>query len=647
MNLHPIHSLAGILLSAAAACAATAPAPYGVTPTPAQVKQAERAFYAFCHFTVDTFTDREWGLGTESESTFNPTAFDADQIVGVLKAAGATGAVITCKHHDGFCLWPTKTTEHNVSNSPFRGGKGDVIKEFSDACRKAGIAFGTYLSPWDRNQPTYGKPEYINVYREQLKELLTRYGPVFEIWMDGANGGDGYYRGKVGPTEFKGPLEMRRIDNKTYYDWPNTWALMRKLQPDAVLFSDVGPDMRWCGNEGGHSPDTQWSTITYAPNQTPGASIPNLGTGTRNGNQWVMSEVDVSIRPGWFWHEHENNKVRSPENLTNIYFNSVGHGTTLILNVPPDRRGILHENDVASLQQFGDHLRQTFGTNLAAGATLAASNTRGNDPKFAPARLLDADLWSAWITDDAVTTPEVTISLNGEQTFNVIKLREDIRLGQRVEGVAVDAWIDGAWKEIAKCESVGACRLWRVAKTTTNKVRVRVTKSPVCPALSDFGLYLEPAFQPWSPPIGANTQAGKKAAWKVLAVSYAAASGPATNAIDGDPATLWHTHGDDGEHTLPQEIAIDMGSIKTLKGFTYLPRQDHTFHGMIDKYTFQVSTDGKTWQTAADGEFGNLRANPVEQTVPFPATQARYFKFIAKHAIELNHAAIAELGVVD
>jgi alpha-L-fucosidase len=641
-------AIAGISGGHAQNTAATPPpAPYGATPTSAQVKQAERAFYGFCHFTVDTFTDREWGLGTESETIFNPTEFDANQIVGALKAGGATGVILTCKHHDGFCLWPSATTEHDVANSPFRGGKGDVVKEFADACKTAGVGFGTYLSPWDRNHPTYGKPEYITVYRDQLRELLTNYGPVFEIWMDGANGGTGYYRGKVGPEEFKGALEDRRIDKATYYDWPNTWALMKQLQPQAVLFSDVGPDMRWCGNEGGHSPDTVWATITYEAGHTPGTNIPHLSTGTRNGKQWVMSEVDVSIRPGWFWHASQNGQVRSPENLMNIYMNSVGHGCTFLLNAPPDRRGLLHENDVASLKQFGEHLRQTFATNLAAEATLTASNIRGKDLRYSPTNLIDSEPWSAWITDDALTTPEVTIELKNATPFNLIKLREDIRLGQRVEGVAVDAWVDGQWKEIAKAESIGACRLWRVPQTTATRLRVRVTKSPVCPALSDFGLYLEPEIGPWIPPIGGNREAAKKASWKVHSVSFAPPSGAAKRAIDGDPATLWHTHGDDGERKLPQEIAVDLGSSKNLTGFTYTPRQDNTRHGMVDQYAFYLSANGTDWKLAAEGEFGNLRANPVEQTVTFPATQARYFKFVAKHALELNHAAIAELGVVE
>ena len=633
------------------------PEPFGATPAPAQVKHAERAFYAFCHFTVDTFTDREWGLGTESETIFNPKEFDADQIVKAVNAAGMKGFILTCKHHDGFCLWPTSTTEHSVRNSPFRDGKGDVVREFADACKRHGLEFGVYLSPWDRNHPTYGKPEYVAVYREQMRELLTQYGPVFEVWMDGANGGTGYYRGKVGPVEFKGPLENRGIDRKTYYDWPTTWALMRQYQPAAILFSDAGPDSRWCGNESGYALDPSWQTYTPRSRDGKGDPMPGFSAyqeaehGHRDGKYWMPSEVDVSIRPGWFWHASQNGQVRSPENLMKIYLQSVGLGTTFNLNCPPDNRGILHENDVDSLRVFGQHLRQTFARNLADGAIATASNIRGGDSAYSPAKLLDSDLWSAWITDDTVKTAYAVLELKGGQTFNLVRLREDIRLGQRVEGVAVDAFVNGDWQEIAKAQSIGACRLWRVPQATASKVRIRVTQSPVCPALSDFGLFLEPEFDLWVPPIGGDPKLAAaikaKSQWKVISKSFEAQGGEARNAIDGNPGTLWHTHGKDGESGLPQDFVVDMGREKTLAGFTYLPRQDGTLHGMVDQYAFLISTDGKEWKQTAEGEFGNLRANPVEQTVSFPAVKARYFKFIARHALEKNHAAIAEVGVVE
>jgi alpha-L-fucosidase len=644
-----------LLLASLTACASNAPlastpapVPFGATPSKAQVKHAERAFYAFCHFTVDTFTDREWGTGGESETVFNPTSFDADQIVKSIKASGAKGVILTCKHHDGFCLWPTSTTEHNISASPYKGGKGDIVREMSDACRKNDFEFGVYVSPWDRNHKTYGTPEYLPFYRKQIEELTTRYGNLFEIWFDGANGGSGYYQGKVGPVESQDVHHLRNVDRTQYYGWPETCAMVIKNQPGINIFSDVGPGVRWVGNEDGHAPTTCRATITFGKNDTWGCVRQNLLlTGTLHGENWVQAEADVSIRPGWFWHASQNGAVRSPENLMSLYMASIGHGTTFNLNCPPDSRGLLHENDVESLKQFGEHLRQTFAQNLAEGAKVSASNIRGNDPFYGPQKLLDQDQWSAWVTDDAVHTADATLELNGEKTFNLIKLREDIRLGLRVEGVAVDAFVSGEWKELAKAETVGSCRLWRVPKTTASKVRIRVTKGDVCPALSDFGLFLEPEFELWISPIGGNPKVAAKAKWKVISNSFEVPGGEAKNAVDGNPASLWHTCGKDGESGLPQHFAVDMGAEKTLKGFTYLPRQDHTLHGMVDQYAFAVSSDGKEWKTVAEGEFGNLRANPVEQTVSFEAVKARYFKFTAKHALELNHAAVAEIGVVE
>lgn len=650
MKMRHILIVLTVSLIATQAGAAEPPKPYGATPTPRQLAHQEMEMYAFCHFTVDTFTGRQWGTGGESETAFNPTAFDANQIVGALKAGGLTGVVLTCKHHDGFCLWPSKFTEHSVKNAPWKNGQGDVVAEFAQACKNADMKFGVYLSPWDRNYPEYGRPGYITYYRNQLRELLTGYGPIFEVWFDGANGGTGYYKGTVGPVESQDVNERRNIDAATYYQWPATWQLIRKLQPNANIFSDAGPDCRWVGNEDGWSPDPCRATIDYVPNEAPGHIIDGnnkLGPGILGGKTWCPAEVDVSIRPGWFWDASENGKVRSPENLMQIYLNSVGHSATLILNVPPDRRGILYENDVESLRQFGEHLRATFATNLADGAKPYASNIRGGDTReYDTQKLLDDDRWSAWVTDDSVTTPEVTFELSGQKTFNLIRLREDIRLGLRIQGVAVDVWQDGAWKEIAKAESIGACHLWRVPKTTTGKVRIRVTKSPVCPALSDFGLFLEPEFDMWVPPVGGDPKMAMKAKWKVVSVSYEA--GAARNAIDGNPGTLWHTHGSDGEHPAPHEIVVDLGKIETFAGFTYLPRQDGSTRGIVDQYAFYLSADGKDWgRPVAEGEFGNIKAHPVEQTVTFDKpVSARFFKFVAKHSADGNHITVAEIGLL-
>ena len=459
-----------------------------MTPTPGQVAWHRDELHAFVHFTVTTFTDKEWGYGDESPNVFDPSDCDVVGMVRNLKAGGFTGVILTAKHHDGFCLWPTETTDHNISASPYKNGQGDLVREFAAACKAEGMKFGVYLSPWDRHDARYGAPAYVTeVYRPQLRELLTNYGDIFEVWFDGANGGDGYYGGA---------RETRSIDRTTYYDWPTTWEMVRELQPDAVMFSDVGPGCRWVGNERGIAGETSWSTITYGDNTGPGqVDTALLPTGTRFGERWIPAECDVSIRPGWFYHAAEDERVKTPAQLMDLYLKSVGRGATFLLNVPPTPKGQFHERDIESLEQFGEHLAATFDDNLADDAEAIASNVRGGVPTFGPANLLDDDLDSAWITDDDVTTPSVEIRLVTEKTFNLIRLREAITLGQRVGGVAIEAWIEGDWSEIAAAESVGNARLWRVPATTTDRIRIRVTDSPVCPALSDFGLFLEPTMQ--------------------------------------------------------------------------------------------------------------------------------------------------------
>jgi alpha-L-fucosidase len=445
--------------------------------------------YSFLHFTVNTFTGLEWGEGDEDPNIFNPTNFDADQIVTSLKSAGMTGAILTCKHHDGFCLWPTKTTEHCIRNSKWRGGKGDVVRDISEAAKRHGLKFGVYVSPWDRNNAAYGKPEYVPIYRRQLTELLTNYGPIFEIWHDGANGGTGYYGGA---------REKRIIDKTTYYDWPNTWALERKLQPGAVIFSDVGPDVRWVGNEKGIAGETCWETYDPAGENggpaAPGDVNAKLNTvGTRNGSHWMPPECDVSIRPGWFWHAEENSKVKTPRELMTLYYESYGRGASFLLNVPPTREGRIDDPDVRSLRQFGDLKRATFANNLARGAKMTPSNARGNSAQFGAHNLFDENPDSYWATDDTVTTPELTLEFPSPMTFNVIRLRENVKLGQRIGAVRIDSWKHGAWTKLAAATSIGNCRLIRLDDyATAGKLRLRVTESPVCPALSDFGLFAEP-----------------------------------------------------------------------------------------------------------------------------------------------------------
>jgi alpha-L-fucosidase len=458
------------------------PAPYPPLPAPRQLAWHGLEFYGFLHFSVNTFTNREWGYGDESPAVFNPTDFDADQIVVAAKDGGMKGLILTCKHHDGFCLWPSRYTEHSVKNSPF---KRDTVKEIADACAKAGVKFGIYLSPWDRNHKDYGTPEYLVYYRNQLRELLTEYGPVFEIFFDGANGGDGYYGGAY---------ERREIDNRTYYSWPETWQMVRLLQPNTVLFSDAGPDIRWVGNERGIAGETCWATQNSADFAPGRADEARLNRGDRPGTHWVPAECDVSIRPGWFYHKHEDNQVKTPQQLVDLYYSSVGRGASFLLNLPPDRRGRIHDHDVASLRGFRGVIDATFSNDLATGASATASNWRGGrDRRFAPANVLDGRRDTYWAADDGVRTPSLTLDLGEDVAFNVVRVREYLPLGQRVESVALDAWKNGEWTEFAGATSIGNCRLIRGPRVTTSRVRLRVTQAAVCPAISEVGLFSEPS----------------------------------------------------------------------------------------------------------------------------------------------------------
>jgi alpha-L-fucosidase len=484
--------LAGLAAGLAAAPLGVAepvapPAPYGPVPTARQLQWQQMELVGFAHFTVNTFTDKEWGDGDESEQVFNPSHFDARQIAATVRDGGIKELILTCKHHDGFCLWPSKYTEHSVKNSPWKNGKGDVVKELSTACRQAGLKFGVYLSPWDRNHKDYGHPEYLTYYRNELRELLSNYGPVSEVWFDGANGGSGYYGGA---------RETRHIDNHTYYDWPGTWQIVRELQPNACMFSDGGPDIRWVGGENGQAGDPCWATINgadFGPGYGPSGDQYSelLNHGQRPGTTWMPAECDVSIRPGWFYHGSEDTQVKTPAQLVDLYYKSVGRGATLLLNLPPDRTGQIHSNDVASLREFRHILDKTFAHNLAATAKATASNTRGGDSRFSPANVITGRRDAYWTTDDAVTTPELVLELGKPATFDVVRLREFLPLGQRIDAFALDQWQGGQWVQFAAGTSIGNCRLVRCAPVTTDKIRVRITQAPVCPALSEVALFAD------------------------------------------------------------------------------------------------------------------------------------------------------------
>lgn len=420
-------------------------------PTPAQLVWQRDEIAVFVHFGVNTFTDREWGDGRESPAVFAPTSLDCRQWVSAAKAAGARALILTAKHHDGFCLWPTETTRHSVAASPFRDGRGDVVREFTEACRAGGVRAGLYLSPWDRNHPAYGDtPAYDAVYRAQLTELLTRYGPIHEVWFDGANG--------------EGPNGKRQV-----YDWPGTWALVRRLQPDAVMFSDAGPDVRWIGNERGVAGETNWSTVDPATVPVPGlegdAVMRSLREGDRDGTVWRPGETDVSIRPGWFWHPAEDAQVRTAEDLEALWFTSVGRNSKLLLNVPPTREGRFHATDVANLQGFGRRIAARF------------------------ARPATADARVRWRVTGP-TTATLELVLRRPAAIDALDLRERIEEGQRVAGFRVWGRVAGAWRLLLAGTTIGCRRAERIAAVPVDALRLEVTDAvepPLPVALAGYG----------------------------------------------------------------------------------------------------------------------------------------------------------------
>jgi alpha-L-fucosidase len=457
------------------------PKPFGPVPSERQLAWHEMEYYMFVHLTVNTFTDKEWGYGDEKESVFNPSGLDCRQWAKVAKDAGMKGIIITAKHHDGFCLWPSKFTEHSVKNSIWKNRKGDVLKDLSKACDEFGLKLGVYLSPWDRNSAIYGTPLYLDYYRNQLRELLTSYGNIFEVWFDGANGGDGFYGGA---------RETRKIDNKTYYDWPNTHSIVRELQPSAVMFSDAGPDIRWVGNESGKGSLTNWCLLKKDEMYPGGDFAKILGEGHEDGNFWVPAEVDVSIRPGWFYHDTQDSLVRSPENLMGLYYSSVGRNSNLLLNVPPDRRGLLHENDVKSLLAFRELLKKEFAADIAKGKKVTATSDRGNG--YEASNVNDGNPETYWATKDVQTTGDIIINLGAETEVNRIILQEYIKLGQRVQEYSVSAFYNGEWKPLIDGTTIGYKVIRKFPVVKTAKIKVTFSKSKACPVISNIELYRAP-----------------------------------------------------------------------------------------------------------------------------------------------------------
>ena len=671
------------------------PPPEPVLPVPSerQLEWHEMGFYAFVHFNMNTFSDMEWGMGDEKPEMFNPTELDCRQWARVCKEAGMKGIILTAKHHDGFCLWPSAYTEHSVKNSPWKGGKGDVVRELADACEEYGLKLGLYLSPWDRNHADYGKPEYITYFRNQLTELMTNYGEVFEVWFDGANGGTGYYGGAN---------EERRIDRKTYYDWENTRQIVRELQPMACMFSDAGPDVRWVGNEEGWAMETNWAPIRRDEFYPGSPNYKELRTGHEDGTHWVPAEVDVSIRPGWYYHKNEDHKVKSLSQLLDIYYNSIGRNASFLLNFPVDTRGLIHEKDVEQVMKLAKAIQSDFENDLALDKLAVATNTRDNSKQYNPKNVTDGNPDSYWATDDGVIRSSVTIDFEEPTEFNRVLLQEYIRLGQRIKEFTLEALVNDEWKEIDHQTTIGYKRILRIDNITANKLRLNVIDAKACPVISNIEVYKAPkllsepqikreqngmvsmkAFdsgldifytldgsepttssEKYNGPFLLNTKATMKAVvidpsankkspvttvnfdvsrqnWKVTGTLKDV--GRNKLIFDGDPNTAWNPG-----KKVPVDIMIDLGEQLNIAGFMYLPDQGRWEPGIIFNYEFYVSTDGKEWgEPVSAGEFSNIKNSPIWQTKEFKTAKGRYVKLKAvSPAHENGNVGIAEFDII-
>lgn len=600
-----------------------APEACGPVPTEAQLKWQELERYAFIHFSMNTFTDMEWGYGDKDPQLFNPSELDCRQWCRLFKDAGMKGVILTVKHHDGFCLWPSAYTDYSVKQSPWRNGNGDLVRELADACKEYGLKLGIYLSPWDRNHKEYGTEAYITYFRNQLNELLTNYGDIFEVWFDGANGGSGYYGGAD---------ETRSVDRKTYYDWPGTNQLVKKLQPDAVIFSDAGPDVRWCGNEAGWVGETNWSTLRREEVWPGWPHYQQLQNGHEDGSYWVPAEVNVSIRPGWFYHEDQDEQVKTVDQLLDVYYHSVGRNATWNLNIPIDKRGLVHPTDSAVLMEVAKILQNNFKENLALQAEVRASNVRGKD--FAAAHLIDGNKDSYWATDDEVTSASVEFDFKVPTAINQFLVQEYIRLGQRVKAFTLEAFVGDEWQVVATGSTIGYKRILRFPTEETQKLRFTINDAKACPLLSNVEIYRGEERNIKTSEEQATLHSGQeKSEWKVLSKGIT----PSDYLLDGNYQTVYRQ--------AERSIVVDLANKLKVKGFQYLPNTEIGSDGLIFEYKFEVSEDGKEWQVVKEGEFSNIQNNPVLQTVSFEPVQARYVKLSARSVV--NDAPTIECAELD
>ena len=563
--------------------------PCGPLPTENQLHWQDMEMYAFIHYSLNTYTDQEWGFGNEDPKLFNPTHLDCRQWARVCKQAGMKGIIFTAKHHCGFCMWPSAYTEYSVKNSPWKNGKGDVVRELADACREEGLKFAVYLSPWDRNHPEYGRPEYVTYFRNQLRELLTNYGEIFEVWFDGANGGDGWYGGAN---------ETRKIDRTTYYQWPETYKMIRQLQPTCLIWNDGSSrgDLRWVGTEAGNVGETNWSLLNHDGEVT----WSMLHYGLEDGDSWVPGETNTSIRPGWFYHETENEHVKSLSKLMDTYYKSVGRNSTLLLNFPVAPNGRIHPNDSLRGLAFKKMIDEVFKENLIEKGKVKVEKGIGAQ------------------AEGILHSSTFTVQWDKPMTFNRFLAEEDIALGQRVKKFMLEVEVDGKWQPLKDAlaengdglTTIGHRRIICFPTLTATKLRFTITDSKAEPIIKKLGVYLAPEITADIP------DSGEK-----------------------------HSSGLHYFFSNPKQMLIDWDNEQTITAFRYLPPQTSR-KGTITHYTLWASSDWSNWTKLASGEFSNIVNNPIWQTIKFPTTKARILKLDADRLAEGERMAFDDIEVV-
>ena len=581
------------------------PSPVMPVPTRQQLDWQDMEMYAFLHYSLNTYTDQEWGFGNEDPQLFNPSNLDVKQWVEVCKNSGMKGIILTAKHHCGFCLWPSKFTDYSVASSPWMDGKGDIVKELAEACKEAGLKFAVYLSPWDRNHPEYGHPEYVEYFRNQLEELLTEYGDIFEVWFDGANGGNGWYGGAN---------ERRQIDRE-YYQWPKTYKMIRTLQPDALIWNDAAGrgDLRWVGNEAGSVGETNWSLLGSEGEITRDM----LRYGVEDGDLWIPGETNTSIRPGWFYHTTEDGNVKSLAKLMETYYKSVGRNSTLLLNFPIMPSGRIHPIDSIRGKLFFELIEKTFSNDLTKNAEITADTYRGNDPKFRPQNILDHNPETYWATDDSINGGIIELKFPEPTLMNRFLVEEFIPLGQRVKKFSLEALVDDQWiplkDELAEngdgLTTIGHKRIICFPEIEATKLKFTIEDSKASPLISGISVFYAPEIEV------ENEGNGKKNSENL-------------NVFFG------------GEN----QIFIGLDEEKEINGIKYLPPQKSS-EGTITNYTIWTSRDWTNWEKVATGEFSNIINNPIWQTVNFNPVRASVIRLEADK-MEGKRIAYEDLEII-